>query len=100
MRDYRLSEKARTDIEGILDYTYARFGARQAELYYNSLRACFRMLADNPAIGKSCTTLNPPLRSHHHQRHIIFCDVFDDHVLIVRVLHERMDIERHMGEEA
>jgi toxin ParE1/3/4 len=99
MKHFKLSEKAAADIEGILDYTYARFGAAQAESYYGSLRRCFQMLAENPAIGRLRTALEPPLRSHPHQKHIIFYDTFVDHILVVRVLHERMDIERRLHEE-
>ena len=99
MKPFKLSDKAAADIDGILDYTYARFGAAQAESYYDSLRKCFQMLAENPAIGRLRTAIDPPLRSHHHRKHIVFYDTFEDHILIVRVLHERMDIERHLREE-
>jgi len=99
MKRFVLSEEAAADIDGILDYTYARFGAAQAESYYDSLRRCFRMLAENPAIGRLRTAVQPPLRSHHHRKHVVFYDSLEEHILIVRVLHERMDIERHLREE-
>ena len=34
MKQLELSAKAAADIDDILDYTYARFGAAQAESYY------------------------------------------------------------------
>lgn len=99
MKQLELSAKAAADIDDILDYTYARFGAAQAESHYDSLRRCFQMLRENPAIGRLRTAVQPPLRSHHHRKHIVFYDILEDHILIVRVLHERMDIERHLREE-
>lgn len=99
MKHFELSETAAADIEAILDYTYARFGAAQAESYYGSLRRCFQMLAENPAIGRLRTAIQPPPRSHHHQKHSVFYDTFADHILVVRVLHERINIERRLREE-
>ncbi|HET6522857.1 MAG TPA: type II toxin-antitoxin system RelE/ParE family toxin [Geminicoccaceae bacterium] len=99
MKHFKISKKAGADIDGILDYIYAQFGTAQAESYYGSLRKCFQMLAENPAIGRFRTAIHPPLHSHHHRKHINFHDIFEDHILIVRVLHERMDIERHLREE-
>jgi toxin ParE1/3/4 len=99
MKHFKLSEKAAADIEGILHYTHDRLGAAQADSYYDSLRMCLQMLAENPAIGGLRTAIKPPLRSHHHQKHIVFYDTFADHILVVRVLHERIDIERGLCEE-
>ena len=93
----RLAKLADRDLRLIYRYSYEEFGEARAEEYYWSLWDCLRLLAEFPGIGRLRTELHPPLRSHHHQRHIVFYDVADDHVFIVRILHERMAAERHLG---
>ena len=91
-----ISDRADCDLEDIYQYSARQFGEAQAEKYYWSLWDTFRVLAANPFAGRKRVTFSPPLRSHHHQKHVIFYRVCDDHILIVRVLHERMDPERHL----
>ncbi len=91
-----LSQEAEQDIDDILDYTLMTFGEAQAEEYYLSLRGCFDLISDNPQIGRSRPELDSALRSYSHRSHVVFYDVQDDHILIVRVLHSRMDPERHI----
>lgn len=94
-----LSKLADRDLGDIYRYSYERFGEAQAGRYYASLWRCFAFLADHPTIGRIRTEFQPPARSHQHQRHVVFYDIADSHILIVRVLHERMDIDRHMRDE-
>jgi toxin ParE1/3/4 len=91
-----LSQAAERDIESILEYSLKTFGAMQAETYYRSLRKCFELIAENPEIGLRRSDLTPPLRSHPHQSHVIFYEIHDDFILIVRILHGRMDPRRHL----
>jgi toxin ParE1/3/4 len=91
----RLSRRADGDLGEIFLYTARRFGEEQAEEYYWDLCACFDLLADNPAAGRLRLEFTPPLRAHRHRHHIIFYEVLGDHILIVRVLHEKMDIRQH-----
>jgi len=80
----------------IYKYSFREFGEVQAERYYSSLWECFGFLADHPHIGMLRLDFQPPARSHHHQKHVIFYDLAEDDILIIRILHERMDFERHM----
>jgi len=98
MRRVRLSKRAEHDLKEIYKYSYRRFGEAQAKRYYNSLWGCFQFLAKHPGIGRLRTELAPPARSHQHQRHVVFYDVAQDHILVIRLLHERMDAARHIGE--
>ena|SRR5690242_17690182 len=91
-----LSEKADSDLREIYKYSYRQFGDAQAERYYESLWTCFRLIADNPHLGRPRSEFQPPARSHHHKNHVIFYDVYDDRIVIIRVLHKRMEIDKHM----
>ena len=48
MADFRLSERAASDLSGIADYTIQNFGIEQARRYRDGLVRSFRQLSDNP----------------------------------------------------
>ena len=96
MADYRLSARAETDLAEIADYTVATFGIEQARRYRNDLESCFEYLAENPRLGRSAESLAPGLRRFEHRSHAIFYAGERSGVLIVRILHTRMNIGRHL----
>ncbi|MGB5830775.1 MAG: type II toxin-antitoxin system RelE/ParE family toxin [Thiohalocapsa sp.] len=98
MAAYSLSGKATSDLDGIYEYTILNFGLEQARTYLIGLHERFQILADNPGVGRSAAQLSPDLRRHAHQSHIVFYVPREKGVLIVRVLHARMDAKRHFGE--
>ncbi|MDP7548699.1 MAG: type II toxin-antitoxin system RelE/ParE family toxin, partial [Alphaproteobacteria bacterium] len=48
-------------------------------------------MTDNPRIASERLEYAPPVRVHHHAKHYIIHLIEDDHVLIVRVLHDEVD---------
>ena len=98
MAVYSLSKKAVSDLDGIYEYTILDFGLKQARAYLIELHECFQILADNPGVGRSAPQLAPELRRHKYQSHIIFYVPREKGVLIVRVLHARMDAKHHFEE--
>jgi len=95
MYKHRLSKRADADIAGIADYTIRQFGIKQARRYRDGLEKIFRRLAEYPNSGRSAGHLAPGLRRMNFESHVIFFLRDEDGVLIVRVLHQRMDFERH-----
>jgi toxin ParE1/3/4 len=93
---YKLSDAAEADLDGILDYTWTRYGADQAERYYLELRETMARLADAPLIARERHDLEPPVHIHPHGRHLIVYQARERHILIVRVLHQSMDIESQL----
>ena len=89
---YALTEEADRDIENILDRSVIDFGLLQTELYYNSLKNCLELLDDNPDMGSVADDIQPGYRRFSLQSHVIFYRVSGDGILIVRILHKRMDI--------
>ena len=96
MADYRLSRRAAADLEAIAEFTIGRFGIEQARRYRDELKACFAKLADHPTMGRRAEQLAKGLRRFEHGSHIVFYVPTDDGVLVVRVLHYRMDAGRHV----
>ena len=96
MSDYRLSRRAAKDLEDLADYTIERYGIAQARTYRDSLKACFEQLAGNSKLGRKAEQLACGLRRFEHKAHIVFYTVEEDSIYVVRVLHSRMDVQRHL----
>gem|GEM_PF-60657 len=92
MASYSLSEKSVSDLDRIYEYTILNFGLEQARTYLLGLHERFQILANNPSIGRSAAQLAPELRRHEYQSHIIFYIQTETGILIVRVLHTRMEL--------
>lgn len=88
MSEYFLSESARADLEGIVDYTIERWGAAQAEGYLDEMIRCFERLAASPELGRRCDGLMRGLRRFEHGRHVIFYRSISGGIRIGRVLHQ------------
>lgn len=96
MAVYRLSVKAAADLEEIYEYTILNFGLIKAQAYLHSLAERLNALANHPAQGRRAAQLAPALRRFEHRSHIIFYVEEEPGVLIVRVLHQSMDVPRHL----
>lgn len=90
MAEVRISAEADNDIDQIATYTTATWGWRQTEKYLAKLEDCFELLAGNPSIGRTCNSIRVGLRRFEIGSHVIFYYPQDNEILIVRVLHERM----------
>ena len=93
---YRLTTKAAADLDGIYEYTILNFGLQKAQEYLRGLHERFQVLADNPRLGNSTKHQALRLRRWKYQSHVVFYVLKDSGVLIVRVLHESMDVERYL----
>ena len=90
---YRLTEAAATDLENIMEWTLQAFGSDQAGHYAQSLSACLNRIASRPGLGAAIDHIRPGYRRIRHQSHAVFYCECEWGVLIVRILHQRMDVE-------
>ena len=86
---YRLTYKAEEDVLDVLAESGRLFGLRQAEIYYIDLEATFQFLAINPRAARERAEIDPPVRVHPFQSHVIVYRVDGDDVVIVGVRHSR-----------
>ncbi len=91
-----LSRKAQADLDDIRDYSVAEFGVARAVDYLDAVEAAFRRIVEFPDIGAAQPAVRPLTRSLGCQQHRIFYEVRSDTILIVRILHKAMDVERHI----
>jgi toxin ParE1/3/4 len=96
MAVYSLSSKAAADLDGIYEYTILHFGLEQARVYLLGLHERFQMLAEQPTQGRTADELALGLRRFEYQSHMVFYIPKDNGIRIVRVLHQRMDVTRHV----
>jgi toxin ParE1/3/4 len=93
---YVVSRSAQRDIEKIWDYTEQRWGTDQAETYTRDLEAQIAALARRPAMGRP----GPEIRQRYYKcrsgSHFVFYRLIADGINVVRILHERMDVARHL----
>ena len=96
MPEYRLSERAENDIGNIARYTIEQFGIEQARTYRDSMVACFESLSETPGMGKKVDHIREGYRRFDHRSHVIFYKSDGQGILIVRVLHQRMNAPRYL----
>ncbi|MBO9518491.1 MAG: type II toxin-antitoxin system RelE/ParE family toxin [Porphyrobacter sp.] len=91
-----ISEAAAADLAAIYDYGADRFGEDVAEVYLRGFAQSFELIADHASIGAIHGTVHPPIRSLRHGSHRIYYDVFEDEVVVQRILHLAMDVGSHL----
>ena len=96
MSRYVFSNKAENDLVEIYRYGFITYGENKADLYIEALKEKCQFIADMPNLCPDRDEFNPPVKIYHHKKHLIIYIVETDFIQIIRVLHERMDIQQHM----
>jgi toxin ParE1/3/4 len=95
MGSFSLTNAAKADLRNIAKFTEQKRGREQRKHYLKGMDDAFRLLNDSPSLGISCDYIAPELRKHPFQRHVIYYDIASaTRLLIVRVLHQRMDVSQ------
>ena len=101
----RLGATAELDFANILKWTTENFGARQSRAHQNTLVQAIGELADGPDVSgsKARDEIMSGLRTVHVARqgrrgsHFLMYRVVPETTIeIVRILHDRMDLQRHL----
>lgn len=104
----RVTATAQGDIEDILGWTLDQFGELQVRAYAHTISSALQALSDGPnAVGaKARSEIASGLhtlhvaRNHHKGRHLILfrigCDKDCELIEVLRVLHDSMDLIRHL----
>jgi|SRR5665647_405798 len=97
-RTYVISKKAVSDLEEIWLYTVEKWSVEQADRYYNLIFDEIDYICKNENAGKPMEHVRKGYRASKVKFHLIFYKVSNDIIEIVRVLHERMDIENRLND--
>lgn len=93
---FKLSPSADQDLVNIFHYSIQKFGEKRAELYIKNLNDSFRILAQQPELGKDYGFVRSNLLAYSVVSHIVFFKVSVWGITILRVLHRSMDYGRHL----
>lgn len=92
---YVLSPLAEADLEEIWVYTAQQWSAAQAEAYTNEIIDTFEDIAADRRVGRPVSVRNGYLKTLVG-RHVIFFRNDGGTKTIIRILHQSMDVERHI----
>ena len=93
---WRLSAPARADLDSIWRYTSEQWNQAQADRCIDGLTLRMVLLSRNKALWIDRSDIGDGLFSVSESRHVIFFQSTGETILIVRVLHDRMDVARHI----
>jgi toxin ParE1/3/4 len=96
MAEYRLTPAAEHDLETIWTYTLRQWDVEQANRYTDILTDAFAELAQSPKTAPACDHIRPGYRCRNIERHMIYFRITSYGIVIVRILHDRMDVLRHL----
>ena len=98
MPKVRYSNKAVEDLTSIWEYTLSKWSESQADEYYEMLiSACNRHLYPSFIANRSYDEITDGLLGVKAGHHLIFYNIMDnDDVMVIRILHEKMDTKRHL----
>ncbi len=95
--NYIISEKAIYDLENIWLYTLEKWSAEQANRYYKLLIDEIEYIAEDFERGREANHISPGYWVSKVKSHLIFYTVKEtSSIVIIRILHERMDIENRL----
>ena len=93
---YVFSKQAVIDLEEIWLYTVDKWSVAQADRYYLLIIDEIDYNCKNINSGKPMGNVRKGYRATKVKSHLIFYRIVDDTVEIIRILHERMDIENRL----
>lgn len=96
MTSVRIRPEADADLTAIFHYSYLNWGFAQAELYVSQLTKMFARLAAEPRLGKAASARHPRLFRQSCGSHFVVFARDADGIEIIRVLHQRMDVEAQL----
>jgi toxin ParE1/3/4 len=91
---FRLTARARRDLDDIYEYGYAAFGEHRADAYLTGLERLFALLADFPQMAPLTHDAKRPVRRFRVQSHIVFYREDANGIIILAVIHHARDWRR------
>lgn len=92
----KLSPRARRDFAGILRYTGETWGKAQMLVYRDLVDKALETIRLNPDIGHEHEDLPQTHRIYPVGSHVIVYRAAKSIVSVVRILHQRMSLSRHL----
>lgn len=98
MMSYKISKEANRDIEKVWLYTFENWSLEQADRYFNLIMDEIEYLTKNPKSGKDYSGVRRGYFRSKIKSHFIFYKINQKKREIIRILHQRMDVESRLNE--
>ena len=98
--NFQVRQAADNDLLNIFIYGCEQFGTDTAEAYIYRLEAGMQQLAEHPKSGRSIEQIMAGVRALPVVSHVIYYQVTDTTIDIIRVLHKSMLPEKHLTERS
>ncbi|KQS87680.1 MULTISPECIES: type II toxin-antitoxin system RelE/ParE family toxin [unclassified Rhizobium] len=95
-KGYTLRPAARRDMENIWLYSFETWSLQKADDYLRQLQNAFSALANGTKMGRDLRAVRSGYFSSTCNSHCIFYRKTAAGIVIVRILHQRMDPTRHL----
>jgi|LGOV01.1.fsa_nt_gb toxin ParE1/3/4 len=94
MNKYRLTPAAKNDLLEIWQYTIKAWGNKKAKQYLLNIETKLELVAITSELGKTRPEINRNYFSFPASHHIIYYLKAEDHIQIIAILHQQMDVEQ------
>ena len=91
-----LSPRAQADLDAIWNHSESHGDRQKAERYIRQIWKDLEVVAAQPMIGRDCREVRVGYRKYRSGCHLLFYRLTTQGIDLVRILHERMDFERHL----
>ena len=99
MPEYIISDKALEDINTIWIYTAENWSVEQADRYYNLIIDEIEYIVDNLDMARDFGKIRKSYKYSKVKSHLIFFKKDkSNEIEVVRILHEKMDVENRLAE--
>ena len=98
MLRFEISELALDDLDKIWEFTAEQWSNEQANRYYNEIFSAIGKICENADIGKPIDDVKKGHRRTIVRSHMIIYKTIGTIVFIDRILHQKMDVEKHLNE--
>lgn len=98
MLNFEISKLAIKDIDDIWVFTSELWSKQQANKYYKEIFEVINEICKNSEIGKLIDDIKRGHRIINLKSHMIIYKIKREIIYIDRILHQKMDIEKHLSE--
>lgn len=90
---FRISARAIADLEGIWEYTFLNWSKEEADRYHKLIINEIEFIVENKNSGRPMDHVKNGYLVTYVKSHMIFFKRSERTVEVIRILHQRMDIE-------
>ncbi|MDW3208250.1 MAG: type II toxin-antitoxin system RelE/ParE family toxin [Reichenbachiella sp.] len=91
-RTLYFTDRALEDIQEIYDYSVTEWGERTALKYLQGFEEIFSLLRENIGLLKKNDKISFRFKVYPVQKHFLICDILDDTIYILSVLHTSLNL--------